>query len=421
MPHPYEVFTPKMAAVNDAMYVSRPDHETELQSALLGYRHIILCGESGCGKSWLYKKAFKELGVFYDVANLANAVRLRSIQAEIENVVKRDEGVALKEIEDEKKAKGGLVVAEAELGNKRTYDVHRKEPYEAALEHIRSKAGKRRAVLVLDNLEMIFSKEELMDELASLIILADDERYSKYQVKILIVGVPAGVRDYFNRTPNRATVANRLVELPEVSRMSDDEAHNLVARGFEQLSIPIRASDAHAILSHIKWVTDRIPQRLHEYCLELALRGAKFAEVYSALVQETDRAWLKNSLSECYTLVESLMNDRETKIGRRNQILYAIGQVGFEEFRATDVEQIVRRDFAVSSEGKSLNIGGILTELTSGASPMLRRSPKGDGFRFTDPKYRMCIRSMLVREANDTVTRIEISAIAQRVSAPPLV
>lgn len=414
MPHPDEVFTPRKAAVNDPMYVSRPNHEAELGDALRGHRHMILFGLSGCGKSWLYKMAFKGLDVYYAVANLALAERLGSVHAVIENVLKRDGGTALKEVEDEKKAKAGIVAVQGELTNKRKYDVHRKEPYEATLEFIRAEAKKRPAVLVLENLEMIFGNPKLMEELAGLIILADDERYAAYEVKILIVGVPAVVRDFFNRTPNRATVANRLIELSEVSRMSEEEAHDLIRRGFHHLNIPIREAQLRPILSHITWVTDKIPQRLHEYCLELARRAERVGEVFLGVVEDTDRGWLKDSLSECYALVESLMNDRDTKIGRRNQVLFAIGQVLFEEFRHSDVEQIVRKEFDESSKGKSLSIGGILAELTKGAAPMLRRSPKGDGFLFTDPKYRMCIRSMLVKGSAGTVQRVDIGTIGQR-------
>jgi DNA replicative helicase MCM subunit Mcm2 (Cdc46/Mcm family) len=51
--------------------------------ALRGNLHIIIHGESGTGKSWLYKKTFRDAGVQFLVANLANASRLGSIAAEL--------------------------------------------------------------------------------------------------------------------------------------------------------------------------------------------------------------------------------------------------------------------------------------------------------------------------------------------------
>jgi hypothetical protein len=48
-----EVFTPRKADVNESMYVARGDLEAALKQRLLGSQHIVIHGESGCGKSWL--------------------------------------------------------------------------------------------------------------------------------------------------------------------------------------------------------------------------------------------------------------------------------------------------------------------------------------------------------------------------------
>ena len=72
-------------------------------------------------------------------------------------------------------------------------------------------------------LERVIGNTKLLDELADLITLVDNERYSKYRIKILIVGVPSIGKEYFNRTPTRSTVANRIKEISEVSRLSQNE------------------------------------------------------------------------------------------------------------------------------------------------------------------------------------------------------
>lgn len=36
------------------------------------------------------------------------------------------------------------------------------------------------------------------------------------------------------------------------------------------------------------------------------------------------------------------MNERETKVGRRNQVLYALGLVEKDDFRYGDIEEILR-------------------------------------------------------------------------------
>lgn len=53
---PEEVFTPREPKVNANMYIDRPELETPLTSGLNDTKHLILHGESGSGKSWLYKK-----------------------------------------------------------------------------------------------------------------------------------------------------------------------------------------------------------------------------------------------------------------------------------------------------------------------------------------------------------------------------
>ena len=59
-PKPDTVFTPRSAEVNEKMYVSRERQEEALKKAVGGSKNIIIHGESGCGKSWLYKKVFSE-------------------------------------------------------------------------------------------------------------------------------------------------------------------------------------------------------------------------------------------------------------------------------------------------------------------------------------------------------------------------
>ena len=49
-----------------------------------------------------------------------------------------------------------------------------------------------------------------MDELANIILLLDDERYSIYKVYFLLVGTPNGVLQYFRKTKNTESVSNRI-------------------------------------------------------------------------------------------------------------------------------------------------------------------------------------------------------------------
>lgn len=404
---PEEIFTPRAAEVNTDMYVSRPNLERALSNSLRGNLHIVIHGESGTGKSWLYKQKFSAAGVSFMVANLANASRLGAISSELKNLIDR-EGMAHKTgFEEEKSAEFDAVIASGGLSHTGQYEIGQMEPFEACLAHLRNKAGRNPAVLVFDNLEAAFT-EPLLKELADLIILCDDERYAKYKVKILIVGVPAGVKEYYYRTPHHATVANRLYELPEVTRLSLDECTALVNRGFiEKLKYEI--SDNTDLSIHVAWITDRIPQMVHEYCLEAAFIGEEERTITKQYLTAADDAWISKSLYHAYAVAEEHMNERDTKAGRRNQTLYALSLTEVEQFKAPEIESIIRQEFPRSTSNTILNVAQTLSQLSSSERPIIRRSPKGDAYTFADPRYRMVLRSMLSKTTDERIEKKPIS------------
>ena len=121
------------------------------------------------------------------------------------------------------------------------------------------------------------------------------------------------------RTPNHMTVANRLTELPEVARLEKSECDALVERGFiEKLSYKI--DDIAALKTHISWVSDRVPQIIHDYCLELSLICEADKHVTQSSIDEANAIWLSGSMQYAYAAIESHMNERETKAARRNQV-----------------------------------------------------------------------------------------------------
>src|SRR4051812_6638650 len=88
---PEQVFTPRSAEVNEEMYVDRPEPQVALANALRGSMHIIIHGESGTGKSWFYKRVLERNHVSTVIANMANASRFKSLNAEFANLVQREE------------------------------------------------------------------------------------------------------------------------------------------------------------------------------------------------------------------------------------------------------------------------------------------------------------------------------------------
>lgn len=402
---PEDVFTPRSAKVNPAMYVIRSDLEERLTNALKNNLHIVIQGDSGTGKSWLYKKVLADESACYLVANLANAYRLGSINEELKNLVNREGNSIKTGYEEEKQASIKAVVAEGGLSHTDQYTIGQLEPFEACLKALRKRAGEKPAVIVFDNLEAAFT-ENIMKELANLIILCDDERYESQKVRILIVGVTKSVKEYFYKTPNHQTVANRLYEMPEVSRLFKTQATELLERGFvDQLGFGV--DDFDEIARHVAWVTDRVPQMLHEYGLELAGIGiANGRCIDPSMLREADQRWISRSLTHPYSVIEHQMNERDTKTGRRNQTLFALGLADTEYFKPQDIETKLRHAFPVSTDDTKLNVPQLLTSFAKGEHAIIRRSPKGDAYTFVDPRYRMVLRMMLQKSTGERVVKL---------------
>ena len=404
------VFTPRRTDVNREIYVDRPSLERQLRTALQGSLHAIVFGESGSGKSWLYKKVLADLGAQFANANCANASRYESLTTEIAHVVAVDEPKRVTEQSDEMNTVLKAVIAEGGLKSTKKYAFAESDPIMDCFRVLREKAGSGLAVLVIDNLEMIFHSEPLMKELASIIILLDDPRYSQFGVKLLIVGVPSGVRHYLSKT--YASVSNRLTEVSEVSNLTRSEVDKLVETGFlTLLRMKVEADVLSAWKEHIYKVTMGFAQPVQEYCEQLGYLVREDGDVGKIQhLREADKAWLTRGLQNATGLIAEWMNERETKVGRRNQVLYSIGKINKRSFTVSEVESIVRNEFSQSMETyTTLAVGQILNELGTGEGAIIKRSSKGPNFEFRDARAAMALRVLLEKDSRGRVIRIDQS------------
>jgi hypothetical protein len=403
-----EVFTPRRTDVNREIYVDRVELEKELRRTLGGSLHTIVFGESGSGKSWLYKKVLADMQSHIATANCANALRFDSLTEEIRHVVASEAPKRLAEIAEEMNAELKVVVAEGGLKSTRKYEFAESDPLLECFRVLRQKAGDGFAILVIDNLELIFGSEKLMTELASIITLLDDSRYAEYKVKLLIVGVPSGVKDYLSTT--QASVANRIAEISEVSSLSEQEVATLVEKGFvDLLKVEIDQVTLKAWQQHIFEVTMGFAQHVQEYCEQLGyiVEDADWKANPDQL-RQADVAWLKKGLSQASGTIAGLMNERETKVGRRNQILFVLGKVSKRVFHVAEVENLVRENFPTSTAETTLAVGQILSELSSGENSIIKRSAKGPTYEFKDARFAMALRVLLEKDAiREKVSKVD--------------
>ena len=392
-----EVFTPRNAQVNLLMYVPRLKLETALLDSIQGSMHTLVFGESGNGKSWLYKKVLEQNNIAYAIANCGSASRKKSLTDEIRSVLVA-EGTAQKTgYTETKDAAISAGFASAKVEHEGQFEIQQPDPLLHALEKFSSKRPGRLWVLVLDNLESIFSRSDLMDELADIIILLDDSRFAKLKVKILIVGTPTGVLDYFSRTKNLEAVSNRIEEIPKVDSLSEAMVRTLVSRGFnDQLRFGLNNAELDAVAARVHHVTLGVAQRIHEYCAKLAKLISDNREKFDAeLLKKADRDWLVVGLRQSYAVVESHLNSKRTAVGRRNQVIYCIGHLHLHQFDSNDIRDRIQETFPDTVASNHMGIGTILSDLASGDNALLSKNPSTSEYRVLDPRYLMCIRVML--------------------------
>lgn len=406
-----EVFTPRRTDVNQSIYIERENLEGEIKNALKGSLHIFLRGNSGNGKSWLYRKVLAELDVHCVEANCANAARLKSLTREIyESSV--PSGKSTIEGYDETKSAGlSAGLANGHLKHTNRYALKEDEKLLVAFSQMRSEAGSKLTVLILDNLEAIFSSQEIMDELGNILMLLDDPRYSKKNVKILLVGTPRSIVEYYSKLDNFLTIGNRVQELSEVSPLTKNQVYKLTRKGLiERLRIEVDNDTFRDWQDHIYNVTLGIPQRVHEYCEQLAyiLEDNGWRDTFVQL-EEADRSWLKLGLRESCYIVEGLMNNHTAKTGRKDQVLYALGKIGVTSFTSKDIENWIRNNFIDSTKGVTLPISKVLSDFTKGDRAILQRTRNSSVYTFTDSRYIMALRVMLnKREGDERVVKLAI-------------
>jgi Cdc6-like AAA superfamily ATPase len=195
------------------MYIARPLHEKELKRAIQGSKHAIVSGVSGTGKSWLCKKVAKDEKWTTKFANCANASRLGSLTKEIINALIPDGAQNQVGYSQTLAGEVGIPGLKGGATTNRSYILAASDELEKSFRTARSLAGNNPLIVILDNLESIFSNKKLMQELGNILLLLDDSRYATYRVKFLLVGIPSEIREYFHCLPNLEPVSNRLTEV----------------------------------------------------------------------------------------------------------------------------------------------------------------------------------------------------------------
>jgi hypothetical protein len=403
---PDEVFTPRSHDLNQKTYAERPALETRLRRALNSFKYVILHGESGNGKTWLYKRVLQESGVNYQIVNLAKMHNEGSLNAVL--ALKLGELGASIATGEKKEVEGGIKPGGIGVNYKDTVE-YKSMPLgvlEQLANDMAMRSGQKPTVLVLDNFEQVVDNDSFVRQIASLIISADDEFIARTKLKIMIVGTPTNIKQMISKVSNATTISNRFTEIPEVARLELGEARHIMYRGFEQFLKLTFIVDKNQLYKSISHKTDRIAQHVQELCLKIAYNAVENKGIVTdKVVAESEQEWLEETLSADMAVVDTLMNAQETKVGRKNQVMYCLGLIESEDFKQGDVERIVRSTFSVSKD-INLNIPQILAGFAQSENPLIRKAaPKGGKYRFCTPKTKMVIRTNLRLDKDNKVVR----------------
>jgi hypothetical protein len=189
--------------------------------------------------------------------------------------------------------------------------------------------------------------------------------------------------------------------------MSEEEAVYLMKKGFEtELHLLFDDLSDAKVYKELCWFTDRIAQHIHEICLIVShLAENNDRKIPPGVFQTAQKIWVDDSLSSDWAVIESAMNARDTKVGRKNQVIFAMGQCLQEDFKHSNIEAIVREQFPVKDV--QINVSAMLSGFANLTNPLIRRTPKNDAWRFTTPKLKMAIRGRLRKTADN---RVEIAS-----------
>ena len=416
--------TPKGSVVNSDMYIERPELEKALEKSIIKPKHIIIYGESGSGKTWLYKNLFAKQNINYEVLNSATIITTGSLTKAVQSLLSTLNPVKSTGYDEKKSAKTSAIVVEGGLEHTDKYEYQTEDPFLGLVKHIGSTSSKKPIFLVIENVEHIVNNKDYVKELSALLLYLDDERYSKYNVRLLIVGTPTDIRDYFASQDNGQTIVNRVQEIPEVSVLSNSQTAALAERGLvKKLKYKIDSNyktgtgetkpySDKKVYHDISWFTANIPQYIHELCLEISLEAERNNKIISCnIFYDALFDWLKSSLVSEHSRLEHNINSVETKHGRRNQVIYAMSQILYNEFNYQEIEAEVRKHFPTSTSNKTLNVSGVLSELSNGQFQIIRKVPKGTKYRFIDPRIKIVARWMLTKEDENsevlTVTKFD--------------
>lgn len=416
LPTPGEVFTPRSADVT-SMYVERPALEEALSGIFDSNEVRYLYGHSGSGKTWLYKNVFRNNGVYSYVIPLQELSEGMSfddlMRRQLGNLGVRSESSTTNGVG----AQGGIAGIGASAATATKSRPFERAPFDVLLETVRRYASERRAVVVFENVERGVRRADILHELTKIIMSVDHDAFAKHDVRVLFVGTVKDLAIQISELPDSAPILNRLSMLPEVSRLSEAEAKQLVEHGLFDLLQLEPVVDRTKVVRRALDRTDRLPLHIHNYCLEIAKSAiARGRKIDSSAESTGFHNWVGSKVAQYAERVFAHMNSKDTALKVRTRVLYCIANAQSSEFRSLDVKnwldvQWSELNASNASVSAALNdLAGESAKTKGRPNAILERVTRSGvhHYRFIDPVYRIAARNALKKNAMGEVEREEM-------------
>lgn len=398
---PEDVFTPRSAHVNSAMYINRPKHEAALRRAIRTGYNIVIFGDSGCGKSWLYKKIFNDDDVYFSVLDFRDCKAEDDIDLEILDVL--SDYIEWESFERSEKKSFDFkphrmgVGAEGEDKSKKLES----SAYFKLLNAIRTEAKNRKAFLVFENLEYALDKPDVVERIRSMLLGLDDVRAGAFNVQICLVGVPSEIKDILSDGNRFQTISNRVYEIPEVGILERKSVDLLATRGLEQ-ELEFTFESKSFCLSKIAFVTYQTPQYVHDVCLHVAFRAEDSLNTINPdTIDDAVEDWIMSKSGQSLEFIRSLVLYDQTQRQAKAKIIYAISRLNKHYFSSRDVNEVLRQQFPKSLGKRNIQTLRYLRSMSGGNDKLLKCDTERLLFRVSTPYLRSSLRICLKKDGLD--------------------